>query len=52
MSTKSSLHAKGHVEKVEHGEHRITDRGLKFISGEYSKDNVMESLRARKKGTR
>tara|TARA_R110001599_G_scaffold261569_1_gene461982 strand:- start:946 stop:1296 length:351 start_codon:yes stop_codon:yes gene_type:complete len=49
QSTASSLYGKGHVENKSHGEHQITDKGLKFIHDDFSMDDLMDALKSRKK---
>lgn len=44
-SRPTSLYAQGHVESVGHGQHRITDRGYKFITEDgFSLDDLVDEL--------
>jgi hypothetical protein len=40
----SSLYAKGHVENVGHGLHQITERGYKFITNDWSVEDLYKEL--------
>lgn len=43
-SRPSSLYAKGHVESAGRGKHRITDVGLKFITEDWSIEDLEREL--------
>jgi len=40
----SSLHSKALVESAGHGEHRITEHGLRYITDDYSVDDLLRDL--------
>jgi hypothetical protein len=41
---RSSLRSKGMVESVGHGEHRITEHGYRYITEDYSVDDVLRDI--------
>lgn len=43
-SRRSSLYAKRHVERAGHGTHRITDLGYKFITEDWSIEDLAREL--------
>ena len=40
----NSLHSKGMVESVGHGAHRITDHGFRYITEDYTVDDILRDL--------
>ena len=40
----ASLHSKGLVESAGHGEHRITEHGYRYITEDYSADDLLRDL--------
>ena len=43
-SRRTSLYGKGHVENIGHGEHRITDIGYRYITGDWSLDELFADI--------
>jgi len=43
-SRPSSLHSKTMVESAAHGEHRITNHGFRYITEDYSADDILRDL--------